>query len=65
MTRRRPAAAPPPPMSDAHHAAITVELVRLTIAGGCDRAELLDRVEAEHRARRQRIRTTTTQGASR
>lgn len=40
MTHRRPAQAPRPPMSDAHHAAITTELVRLTLCGRPGRPEL-------------------------
>lgn len=32
---------PRPPMSDAHHAAITAELRRLTLGGRPDRPELL------------------------
>lgn len=60
MTRRRPAYAPAPPMSDAQHTAITRELVRLTIAGGRDRPELLDRVETERLARRRKYRPSAT-----
>lgn len=57
MTHRRPPSAPPPPMSDAQHAAITTELVRLTISTGADRPELLDRIETERLARRRKYRT--------
>lgn len=41
MTRRRPRVAPRPVMSDAHHHAITVELVRLCLGGGPQRPELV------------------------
>lgn len=41
MTRRRPAHAPRPPMSDAHRAAIAIELVRLTLGGRPERPELI------------------------
>ena len=58
MTRRRPTHAPRPPVSDAHHAAITTELVRLTLGGRPGRPELLDQVEPEHLARRRPTRRT-------
>ncbi|NUS54715.1 MAG: hypothetical protein HOV66_07615 [Streptomycetaceae bacterium] len=40
MSGRRPAAAPRPPMCDRQHAAITAELVRLTLGGRPARPEL-------------------------
>lgn len=58
MTGRRPSSAPRPPMSDAHHAAITLELVRLVLGGRPERAELRDRIEAEHLARRRLTQMT-------